>query len=157
MRKFSIMAVLTFNVLMLNVFSEITYAAAGDDDIHFHAPVVEPIRGNVSSEDQQVDRATKLRAKIKAIEERRLHPQKKAAEPVPLYRKNVRGNDNIKAKMRLSKEAGKRGTEKLQSYLHAVFGGCGTPESRHDKRKLTFKERLKQEIEKQRSRKKKHE
>ena len=151
------MAVLTFNVLMLNVFAGITYATAGDDDIHFHAPVVEPVRGNVSSEDQQVDRATELRAKIKAIEERRLHPQEKAAEPVPLYRKNVRGGDKIKAKMRLSKDAGKRGTEKLQSYLHAILGGFGSPESRHDKRELNFKERLKKEIEKQRLRKKKHE
>ncbi len=165
MKNFSIITVLAFNALILNVFAGITYATAGDDDIHFHAPVVEAVRGSVSSEDQQAERAAQLKAKIKAIEERQLHPPKKVAAPVPLYRKNVRGTDQIKAKEALSKDAGKRGTDKLKSYMHAVFGGFESPAmakyiAKHGRpggnpasmKGMSFQERLKLELAKKRKR-----
>jgi len=164
MRRFFILAVLTFNALVLNVFVVHSSAAAEGDDIHFHAPVVEPVRGNVSTEDQKADRAAKLKAKMKAIEEHRFYPKKKAA-PVPEYRKTARGTEQIKAKEELSKDAGKRGTAKLKSYMHAIFGGFespamakyiakhGRPGGNPDSLKgMSFQERLKLELEKKRKR-----
>jgi len=165
MRKFFIMTILAFNVWGLNLLTGISHATAGDDAVHFHAPVVAPVRNSISSEEQQADRAAQLKAKIKAIEERQLHPPKKIAAPVPLYRKNVRGTDNIKAKEQLSKDAGKRGTAKLKSYIHAIFGGFESPEmakyiARHGRpggnpdnlKGMSFQEHLKLELEKKRKR-----
>jgi len=160
MKKYFVMGLLALNILAVG-----SYAEAQDSGVKFKAPVVEPVRGSVSSEDQKADRAAKLRAKIKAIEERRLHPPKKVLAPVPLYRKNVRGLDKIKAKEELSKDSGKRGTAKLKSYIHAIFGGFespalakyiaehGRPGGNPDTMKgMSFKARLKLELEKKRKR-----
>jgi len=163
MRKFSIMAVLAFNTLILNMFTGVMYATA-EDDIHFHAPVAEPVRGSVSSEETRADRAAKLKVKMRAIEEGTNRP---VAEKVvvPIEHRSVRGSDAIKAKMEASKGSGKRGTAKMQGYINGFMGGLQNlsnmlsgPEdkeklsARQRERKMSFKERLKMELEKKRQR-----
>ncbi len=164
MKKCFVMFVLALSALGLNMLAGGPSAAA-EDSGGLKAPVVEPVRGSVSTEDQQAARAAELKAKIKAIEEHQLHPIKKVAAPVPLYRKNVRGTSQIKEKEELSKDAGKRGTAKLKSYIHAIFGGFESAGMRNyiaehgrsggnpaNMRGMSFKARLKMELKKQRQR-----
>ncbi len=164
MRKGFVMLVLVLNVLGLNILVSGS-ASAAENNGGLKAPMVEPVRGDFSNGSQQAARAAALKAKIKAIEERRLHPPKEVAKPVPLYRRSVRGTNEIKAKEDLSKNAGKRGTAKLKSYIHAIFGGFesagmrdyaaehGHSGGNHDSmRGMTFKERLKLELKKKRQR-----
>jgi len=155
MNKYFLMGLLTLSILPVS-----SYAAAEDGGVKFKAPVVEPVRGNVSTEDQKAGRAAKLKAKMKAIEEHRFYPKRKTAL-VPEYRKTARGTDQIKAKAELSKDAGKRGTAKLKSYIHAIFGGFESPEMANyiaenghgDSTKgMSFKTRLKLELEKKKQR-----
>jgi len=164
MKKSFVMFVLALSALGLNILAGGSSAAA-EDSGGLKAPVVEPVRGSISTEGQQAARAAKLKAKIKAIEEHQIHPPKEVAKPVPLYRKNVRGTKEIKEKEKLSKGAGKRGTAKLKSYIHAIFGGFksagmsnyiaehgrpgGNPASM---RGMSFKARLKLELKKQQQR-----
>ncbi|MDQ6959009.1 MAG: hypothetical protein Q9M24_07870 [Mariprofundaceae bacterium] len=158
------MAALVLNASILNIFTEARYATAGEDDIYFRAPVVEPARGSVSSEDTRADRAAKLKVKMKAIEEGTNRP---VAEEVvvPIGHRSVRGSDAIKAKIEASKDSGKKGTAKMQGYINGFMGGLQSlsnmlsdPEdreklsTRQKERKMSFKERLKLELEKKRER-----
>jgi len=163
MMRYFLMSMLILNALILGVLAGVSTAVA-EDDIKFKAPVVQPVRGSVSTEDQQTDRAAKLKVKMKAIEEHRFYP-KREATLVPEYRKTARGTDQVKAKAELSKDAGKRGTAKLKSYIHAVFGGFESPEmakyiAKHGRSGahsgnlvgMSFQERLKLELEKKKKR-----
>lgn len=164
MRNFSIMAALALNALILNIFTEAMYATAGEDDVHFRAPAVEPVRGSVSSEDARADRAAKLKVKMKAIEEGTNRP---VAEKVvvPIEHRSVRGSDQIKGKMEASKDSGKRGNAKIHSYINGFLGGLqrfsdtlSSPgdkkqlSERQKERKMSFRERLKLELEKKKKR-----
>jgi len=164
MRKFSIMAVLALNTLILNIFTEVIYATAGENDIHFHAPAVEPARGSISSEETRADRTAKLKIKMKAIEEGKNRPAAEEAV-VPIEHRSVRGSDAVKAKIEASKDSGKKGTAKMQSYINGFMGGLQSlsnmlsgPEdkeklsTRQKEQKMSFKERLKLELEKKRQR-----
>ncbi len=164
MKKVFVMFTLALNALGLNILAGGSSVAA-ENSGGLKAPMVEPVRGSVSSGNQEADRAAKLKAKIKAIEERRLHPPKEVAKPVPLYRRNVRGTKEIKEKEKLSKDAGKRGTAKLKSYIHAIFGRFESADMRNyiaehghsggntdSMRGMSFKERLKLKLKKQQQR-----
>ncbi len=159
MRKLSMVAMLALNILL-----GVPYAIAGNSDIHFRAPIVEPVRGSISSEDARVDRAAKLRARMKAIEEGKNRPVVEDVA-VPIEHRSVRGSDQIKAKMKASKDSGKRGTAKMQSYINGFMGGLqrlsDTLSSfkdreqlnvRQKERRMSFRERLKLELEKKRKR-----
>jgi len=159
MRKLSMVAMLALNILL-----GVPYAIAGNSDIHFRAPIVEPVRGSISSEDARVDRAAKLRARMKAIEEGKNRPVVEDVA-VPIEHRSVRGSDQIKEKMQASKDSGKRGTAKMQSYINGFMGGLqrlsDTLSSfkdreqlnvRQKERRMSFRERLKLELEKKRKR-----
>jgi len=164
MRKCSVIAMLMLNALTLNVLAGVSYAVAEDASDGLKAAVMEPVRGSFSSEETRADRAAKLRAKMKAIEERRNRP---VAEKVvvPIEHRNVRGSEQIKAKMEASKGSGKRGTAKIQGYINGFMGGLRSfsdmlsgPEdkeqlsARKKERKMSFKERLKMELKKKQQR-----
>jgi len=120
------------------------------------SPVIQtPERGHVSSSEDRLDRAAQLKAKIKAIEEQEHHPVSEE-KAVPLYNQTAHGSEQLKEKMNLSKDAGKRGNKRLTSYVEVIFGQ-GILDDSHPEAKMSFKERLKQEQEKQRAKKEKHE
>jgi hypothetical protein len=158
MRIHAIVAVTT-----LCIMTAIPYARAADADNDetpsvkaIDSPVASsPERGHVSGAEEKLDRGAQLKARIKATEEQSLHPRKETGEAVPLYNKTVHGSEQIKEKMKLSEDAGKRGNQKLASYVQAIFGP-GALDDSHAQTKMSFKERLKQEQERQRA-KKKHE
>lgn len=158
MNKYFVMGLLILNILAVS-----SYAIA-EDGIKFKASVVEPIQGSFSSEETRADRAAKLRAKIKAIEEGTNRP---VAEEivVPIEHRSVRGSDQIKEKIEASKDSGKRGSAKIQSYINGFLGGMQSFSDmlsssedreklsvRQKERKMSFKERLKMELEKKRQR-----
>jgi len=164
MRKYFLAALLALSTLALNVLAEVPYAIAEDSGSGLHAPVMEPVRGSFSSEAARADRAAKLRAKIKAIKEGKNRPVMEEVV-VPIEHRNVRGSEQIKAKMEASKDSGKRGTAKMQGYIDGFMGGLQSfsemlsgPEdkarlsARQQERKMSFKERLKMELEKKRQR-----
>jgi len=164
MRKYSLMVLLTLNALVLNVLAGVSYAAAEDASGDLKAPVMGSVRGSFSSEDARAERAAKLRAKMEAIEERRNRPVAKEAV-VPIEHRSVRGSEQIKAKIEASKDSGKKGTAKMQGYINGFMGGLQNlssmlsgPEdkeklsARQKERKMSFKERLKLELEKKRQR-----
>jgi len=125
--------------LALSMFSVGSIASAGNDGVKSELPVVNPVSVAVSREQQKTIRAEKIKAKIKAIKERRLQSRNKVAEPTPLYRKNVQGSAGIKAKIEASKGSGKHGSAKIKSFFHEFFGN---PEAAGKVKKLTFKQRL---------------
>jgi len=129
----------TGGFLVLSMLSMGSIASAGNDGAKAESPTVVPVRMHVSSERQRAMRAEKIKAKIKAIKERRLRSRNEVAEPAPLVRKTVQGSEGIKAKIEASKASGKRGTAKLKSYIYAVLGN---PEAAGKVKKLTFKQRL---------------
>ncbi len=127
------------------------------------------VRGHVSSSEQKASRAAKLKAKIKAIEEGRLHAAKKIEKPVPVAHQSARGSDQIRKKMEATEESGKKATRKLKSLVSGFmkkvreFSGKYSVGSREDgksalkrqrERKMSFREQLKLELDRQRERKK---
>jgi len=164
MRKYSVMAMLILNALALNVLAGVSYATAEDAGGGLKAPVMEPVRGSFSSEETRADRVAKLKVKMKAIEEGTNRPVAEEAV-VPIEHRSVRGSDAIKAKIEASKDSGKKGTAKMQGYINGFMGGLqnlsnmlSDPEdkeklsARQQERKMSFKERLKMELEKKRQR-----
>ncbi len=129
------------------------------------ASVVQPARGHVSSPEQKAARAAKLRARIKAIEEGKNRSSTTEKTVVPIGHRSVRGSEQIKKKMEAAKESGKKGTAKLKGYFSGLLGSLqkfsdtlssyedkGRISARKKERKMSFKERLKIELEKKRQR-----
>jgi len=128
-------------------------------------PVTQAIRGHVSSSEQKAARAAALRARIKAVEEGKNRPSTTEKTVVPIEHRSVRGSQEMKKKMEAAKDSGKRGTAKLKGYLNGFLGSLqevsdmlsaaedkGQRSARQKKRKMSFKERLKIELEKKRQR-----
>jgi len=125
-----------------------------------------PDYGHVSSPEQKTSRAAKLKAKIKAIEERRLHAVEK---PVPVAHRTARGSEQVKEKMKASEESGKKATQDVKNWFSGIAGTIRKFSRKHGisskdggkraleekpEREMSFKEQLKFELEKQRERKK---
>jgi len=124
-----------------------------------------PDQGHVSSPEQKANRAAKLKAKIKAIEER----SERAKEPVPVAHQTARGSEQIREKMKASEESGKKATRKVKNWFSGIAGSIRKFSRKHGispkdggkraleekpEREMSFKEQLKFELEKQRERKK---
>jgi len=122
--------------------------------------------GHISSPEQKTSRAAKLKAKIKAIEERRLHAVEK---PVPVAHQTARGSEQVKEKMKASEESGKKATQDVKNWFSGIAGTIRKFSRKHGispkdggkraleekpEREMSFKEQLKFELEKQRERKK---
>jgi len=122
--------------------------------------------GHISSPEQKTSRAAKLKAKIKAIEERRLHAVEK---PVPVAHQTARGSEQVKEKMKASEESGKKATQDVKNWFSGIAGTIRKFSRKHrispknggkraleekPEREMSFKEQLKFELEKQRERKK---
>jgi len=168
MMKYPAMSILIPSALVLSVLAGGPYAAAEDAGGGLKAPAVDPVRGGFSSEEARTARAAALKAKIKAVKEGKNRPVTENAV-VPIGHRSVRGTNEIKAKMEASKDSGKRGTAKLQGYLSSFLGGMQSlndalsgaedngelsakQKARLKERKISFKERLKLELEKKRQR-----
>ncbi len=97
-------------------------------------------RGSISDQDANAEREAKLKARIKAINEKSRHEEAGAETPVPLERRSARGSDQIKAKMKAARES--KSGQWLQDWYHDITKGMEAAES---KRKDTFKKKLAQE------------
>jgi len=172
MRKQSMIALTVFCMLM-----GVAYVRPGNaGEIEQAANVSSPTAdgavahrtvGSVSSPEKKAVRAAKLKARIKAIEEGRGHPRQGKKAAVPLEQQTVRGSGRIKAKMRASEESGKKATRKLHQWYSSIMEKARaltgrmsiskkdmeTDENRKRERKMSFKERLKLELARQRERK----
>jgi len=85
---------------------------------------------------------------------------------VPIERRTVYGAEQIKKKAEASKESGKRGNAKLNGYLNGFLDGLNSVSrslsstdgkvltAKQKERRMSFKERLKLEMERKQQRKK---
>ncbi len=117
-----------------------------------NAPAVSPVHiagqtqpADVSKETARQARAARLRAKIRAMEERRLHSGDavKASAPKKLGMTTVRGSDRIKAKMKAVEEDKSDSRKWLQKWYTRIRKGIakGNKNRREKFKKALEKER----------------
>lgn len=152
------------SLLAIGVLAGGAYATAEDASGGSNTPAVESSQAHASSDSQRAERAAALKAKINAYKEGRMHPTIKKVDK-PIADQNVRGANKIQAKIADSKKAGERGNAKLKQYMNDLFGGLqgysdafsgsenkGSEDKEKTARKMSFKERLKLELAKQKKR-----
>lgn len=166
MRKFLGMILLSLCLLTSVVRSgaeEAGRISGSSSDAYMTA--TSPDRGHLSSPEEKTSRAAKLKAKMKAIEERHL----RAKEPVPVAHQTARGSGQIREKMKATEESGKKATQKVKDWFSGIAGTIRKFSKKHEisskdggkstlekkgEREMSFREQLKLELERQRERKK---